>query len=372
MDRIVPVYIADVDTALLTYNQVRLYYAPSPTTDNIALVDTETLVEDVHTYTMLATGGSITRDTWFMWRLYNTTGPVEGPMSSPFQLQGILMAELRRIAAAEAGMGFSSTTTSNGTTSSLVDVVLRDQGLSATYLGASWIDRYPEVAFDDSDRIRRLAVTGFDPDDGGLVPLRVWSVAPQADEPYSVYGLIPPIQQAGTTYSWDDAIRDGLNACWYDDEVIVMDPATEDDERTNQIPLTSVPWLRENMIRAVYSQKIDDDGNIYRANLTKRGSYWDIRDLGFGERVLVLPWYPPTGYSVVVSCFRQPDLPYKDDDVIPIDTDVAKFATVMAAYDYLNRVPATKGQYAVELAGATREWQRYYKPFRPRDAMVGA
>ena len=251
-------------------------------------------------------------------------------------------------------------------------VVLRDQGLSETFLGASWVDRYPEVAFDSADRIRRLAVDGFTAATGGLVPLRAWAVAPQADEPYSVYGLLPPIQQAGTTYSWDDAIRDGLLACWYNDEVVVMDPATVDDDRTNQITLNQVPWLREDMIRAVYAQKIDDDGRVWRQNLTKRGSFWSIRDLGFGERVLILSSYPLVGYSVVVSCFRQPDLPYKDTDLIPIDTDVAKFATVMSAFDYLNRVPATKGQYVGEYAGALRKWQRFYKPFRPKDAMVGA
>jgi len=365
--RTVPVYIADVDEALETYTQVRLYTDVSPDGAFSTLADTETLESGVHTYYLVA--ASAEPDTWFAWRLYNTTGPVSGDLSSPFQMQGVTLSQLRPMAAEHAAQGFTSASTANGSTTTLIDDVLRDQGLDPTFLNASWIDRYPVVT---SDRIRRLAVSGFDPDTGALSPLRAWSVAPLEDEPYSVYGLMPPIRQAGVTYSWDDAVRDGLRYCWYNDEVIVVNQDTANADRTNQIPLDQVPWLREDRIRAVWQQKVDDEGRLTRRNLTKLGGFWDVRELGFGNRVLLLPWTPSEGWQVVISCIRQPDPPYKDEDIIPIDTEVAMYATVFAMFAYLNGATQTKGQYAIEEQRAKMEWYEKYRPFRPKDAMVGA
>ena len=367
MSKIVPVYIADVDEALLLYTQVRLYSDVSPDGAFATLADTETIVVDVHTYYPVAASG--TADTWYAWRLYNPTGPVSGDLSSPFQMLGVSMGEVRLLAAANAGMGFASETTAIGSTTKLVDDVLRDNGLSDTFLNASWIDRY---SLDTTDRLRRMAVVGFDTADGGVVPLRAWSAAPQSGEAYAIYGLLPPTQQAGTTYSWDAAIRDGMKYCWYNDEVILLDPVTANDDRTNQISLDQVPWLQEDRIRSVYTRKVDDDGRIWQQNLTKGGAFWDIRDLGFGHRVLVLSAYPLIGYSVAASVIRQPDLPYRDADIVTIDKNLAAAATVMAAFRYLNGVPATKGQYAIEYRDAVEQWKLLYAPYRPKTAMVGS
>ncbi len=367
MSRTVPVYVADVDVELLTYTQLRLYTDTSPGGAFSTLAATETLETGVSTYYPIA--ASAGPDTWFAWRLYNTTGPVSGDLSSPFQLQGVTLAQLRVMAAAQAGAGFASACTATGTTTTLIDEVLRDQGLSTTFMNAAWVDRYPIVT---ADRIRRMAVNGFDPDTGAITPLRDWTVAPVEDEPYTIYGLLPPIQQAGLTYSWDDAIRDGLRYCWYNDEVILVDQDYANDDRTNQVSLDQVPWLGEDRIRAIWQQKIDSEGNLYRRNLTKNGSFWDIRDIGFGHRVLLLPWMPDEGWSVVASVIRQPDPPYKDEDIIPINTELAYYAAVFAAFNYLNAVPQTKGQYVNEERAARAAWYIKYTPYRPKDAMINA
>ena len=367
MARTVPVYIADIDAALLTYTQVRLYTDTAPDGAFSTLADTDTLVADQHTYYMVASAAG--PDTWYAWRLYNPTGPVSGDLSSPFQLERVTFAEARLRTAALAGQAFDSVCTANGTTTALIDAVLRDNGVSDTFLNASWIDRYP-VSGDD--RLHRMAQGGFDPATGALIPLRPWSVAPSAGDPYAVYGLMPPIKQAGNAYSWDDALRDGLQDVWYNDEVVVLDTVTEDDARTNQIPLDQVPWLQEDRIRAVWAQRLDDEGRLWRKNLTKNGRYWEIRDLGFGVRVLVLSIYPLIGWSIVVSALRQCDEPYTDTDIVPVNTDVATSAGVMAAYRWLNRVTQTKGQYEGEYVQALRYFRKQYAPFRPKDAMVNA
>lgn len=367
MSRTVPVYVADVDTELLTYTELRLYIDTSPDGDFSTLAATETLEAGVSTYYPIAAAAG--PDTWFAWRLYNTTGPVSGDLSSPFQLQGVTLAQLRLMAAQQAAAGFGSVCTATGSTTSLVDEVLRDQGLSETFMNSSWVDRYPIVT---ADRIRRMAVNGFDPDTGAVTPLRDWTVAPVEDEPYAIYGLIPPIDQAGVTYSWNQAVRQGLEFCWYNDEVILVDQDVANDDRSNQIVLDQVPWLREDRIRAIWAQQVDENGKLWRTNLTKQGSFWDIRDLGFGHRVLVLPWWPQEGWSVIAAVVRQPDLPYKDEDLIPIDTNLAMYATAYAAYRYLNKQPQTKGQYKEEELRTQRDWYTAYVPFRPKDAMINA
>ncbi len=376
MSRIVPVYIADVDGALLTYTQVRLYTDTSPSGAFSTLVDTQTLVGDVytdptssavHTYYMVASAA--TADTWFAWRLYNTVGPVSGDLSSPFQLLGVTLEEVRRLAAQYAQAGFASTCSADGGLSALTDAVLMDSGLSATFLNASWIDRYPVVT---SDRIRRMAEAGFDPTTGSLIPLRPWADAPDSGDPYAVYAILPPIAQAGIAYSWDDAIRDGLKDCWFNDEVIIVNTVTEDDSQQNQVTLDNVPWLQEDRIRAIWARRIDSTGRLWQRNLTKNGSFWDIRDIGFGRKILVLSSFVAAGDSIVASVTRQPDPPYADTDIVQVDSRLAAYAAVMEAFKYLDRTPPTSGQYTRQVAGATREWMKLYAPYRPKDAIINA
>ena len=131
----------------------------------------------------------------------------------------IALEDLRIEAARQAGSGFSSTCTALGTTATLIDLKLVDQGVTVKFLEGAWIYR-PDAAA-AGDRVRRVKVDGFTVATGTLTIDRVWTNAPASAEVYHIFTLLPPIDQAGAAYSWDKAINDGLAHNYYRDEIVL-------------------------------------------------------------------------------------------------------------------------------------------------------
>lgn len=133
----------------------------------------------------------------------------------------INLEDLRIETARQASCGFSGTCTALGTTSTLIDLGLIDQGITAKFLEFAWIYR-PDAAA-AGDRVRRVKLDGFTITSGTLTidSNRLWTNAPASGEVYQIFSILPPINQPGMAYSWDKAINDGLANIMHRDEIVL-------------------------------------------------------------------------------------------------------------------------------------------------------
>lgn len=116
-------------------------------------------------------------------------------------------------------MGFASVATGNGSTTTIVDAVLRDQGVTAKFLESLWI-YFSQSGTAAADLVRRVQTDGFTIASGTLTWARTGETVASA-EAYQVFALLPPIDQAGEPYSWDRAINDGLAECPMEDHIVL-------------------------------------------------------------------------------------------------------------------------------------------------------
>ena len=139
------------------------------------------------------------------------------------------LAALRLEAAREAGLAFSGTCSALGTTSALIDAVLRDSGVDTKYLEHGWM--YRAAAAAAGDRQRSIATDGFTVASGALAPTRNWTNAPANAEAYQVFALVPPAEQAGTPISWTRAVNAALKRIFYIDELVIGRGTKRGDRR---------------------------------------------------------------------------------------------------------------------------------------------
>lgn len=130
-----------------------------------------------------------------------------------------LLKEIVLEAAKKAGLAFSGTCSAQGTTSTLIDAVLRDFGTTTRYAEGSWVKRPNAVLA--ADVIRRINEDGFTVASGTLAPLRAWTNLPINAEAYEVYAVIPPAAQAGAPYDWVQAVNEGLGKMYYLDRLVL-------------------------------------------------------------------------------------------------------------------------------------------------------
>ncbi|MCK9496888.1 MAG: hypothetical protein M0R75_15540 [Dehalococcoidia bacterium] len=349
----VQVYVEDIDDRIADdFDSIKLWRDTSPNGTFSTLVTTILLVADQTAYTYEDTSGDSL--SWYRYAFLDSSTLAESDPSVPFRVGGTSLASARIAAAIRAGAGFASTCTSAGTTSTLIDAVLRDQGVDTNFLAGAWLMRTGAA---DADKVRRTSATPFTVASGTLAPVRDWSDAPDSAEAYQVYTLLPPIQQAGFAYSWDQAVRDGLHTIWFIDQQVVA----EADGTDNEFDVSAFPWVAEAYLRRVLIRTTDSDGHVGEVDASRGGRYWSLRTNG-QTRTLVLPWRPGDDTQVICEVNRRPDPVYQDADFIPLDEDLVAAAAVLAAFRYLNRIPGTRGQYVAEVAGALGEFQMLYAP----------
>lgn len=355
----VDVYVEDIADRLTDFTVIRLYRDTSPTGSFGTLVTTITLVAAQEAYSYEDASGDAL--SWYRYDFKNTSTLAQSDPSAPFRAGGTTLASARLSAAARAGAAFRSACTAVGNVAYLVDDGLRDQGTDTAFLAGTWIRR-PNAA-DSDDLVHRCGDSPFTVASARLAPVRAWANAPALNEVYEVFGVLPPSQQPGAPYSWDQAVREGLLRLWYVDQIIVG----EGTGGVYEFDLGAYPAVRSRYLRDVLVRTTDSSGRISDVSMMKNGRRAVIREDG-PSRTLVLSGKPATGQQVIAEVNRRADAVYQDDDFIPIDEEIVAAAAVVAAYSHLNRATPTKGRYTAELDGAMKELDRLYEP--PSDVVI--
>jgi hypothetical protein len=280
----------------------------------------------------------------------------------------VTLNEIVLEAAMRCGAAFSSTCSSAGTTTTLVDSTARDQGTDANFAAGGWIYR-PDAAT-AADKVRRITNEGFDPETGTWTVTRAWSDAPDNAEEYQVYSILPPIEQTGLPESWRRLVNRGLNATWFQDEVVV---GSGDGSLGRRFTLTSETGWTPNVqqIKKVVYRTIDTDGITFDQDQSKNGRYWRI-DFSSGDAVLVVGFPPTSDQDVVVTVLRTYPTLSADDDDTNCPLDLIALRTRYELYRYLDATPQSRGQYAAEAALALSDWQAEYRQHRPSGGVIFA
>lgn len=352
----IDVYVEDPTTALLTYNTVRLWRDTTPDGAFSTLATTTPLVALQRLYALLdasAVPGSLFRST-----LYHSGTAAETPLGPVIPAAATTMLRLRLEAAREVGQAFQAACSALGSTTTLIDAALRDTGFDEHFLEGNWIYR-PNAAA--ADRLRRIAVGGFDITTGTLTVTRAWGVAPANAETYQVFGIAPPIDWPGEPYSWDRAIREGLANVWYQDQIYLGTGDTLGKTRFDLSPYSG--YLTEEDIFKAWRRVTDTNGNIDDQDADNNGSWW--RTVRNGPGSLAVDVFPPPSTSelVVLDVNRQFERLYVDGDYQTGPFELARKAVTHRFYEGMNAIH--NGQYSGELAAAQAAFQREYAKWRP-------
>lgn len=356
-------YVEEIEQALLLYTQIRLYSDTSPGGDFTTLADTATLVADQEAYDLTDTAA--TSSTVWRFRLYNPTGPVQSELSPLIRPAALTMLRLRVEAARMASAGFDGTCSATGTTTTLIDASLIDDGVDEAFLEGSWIYR-PDAAA-AGDRVRRVARGGFDTETGTLSFDRAYTNAPDSGEEYHVFNLLPPIDSRGQAYSWDRAIRDGLAGVWIVDQVNLGEGSATGSRDFSLAAHTS--YLDKRQVRRVLKRTTDSNGYVTEWDCDGNGGWWTIEENGIGVLTLRINPAPTTQESVIVEFNRTDADLWADTDVTLVPEPLAPAAVAMAAYRWLNEQDQP-GKYQREYEGALLAFRRAAKDKRPTDVVM--
>ncbi len=351
----VKIAIEDPAEAMATYQSIKLYRDTDPGGAFSTLVDTEALVAGTYEYLIEDTGGGSA--SWYRFLLYHATGPVQSELSAPFQA-GVTLAWLRIEAAIRAGAGFKGTATGGSTAGVLTDAALVDQGVDTNFLAGAWFYR-PDAA-NATDKLRRAAETPFNTSTGAVTMRRTSYTASPSGEAYHVFNLMPPIDQPGVPFSWDRAVRAGLERVRYRDMLVLG----EGDGETYRYPLdTHANQVSEQNIQRVIIRQTDSDGREWDADASKQGRYWELAENAPGSITLVLSHAPLEDEQVIVEALCKDAALYSDDDTTLVQPERAIRATVYEAYRMMNA--AQPGRYAGEMAWAWENFRDYEAEHEP-------
>lgn len=332
-------YVDDPDQAIADgFTDIRLYRDTNPAGTFATLVDTDTLVAGTRTYTISDPTGSPAY-------VYRTTlfgaGPGETELSPVIyadqaSLLQILLQANRRTAA-----GWDSTATSNGSNTALIDSVLGNTAVDASFGQGLWIYRYNAG---DANKLRRVKRKGYTVASKTFQPSVDWTDGgPQAGEAYAVFHYYPPIATAGESYSWAQAVRDGLEEFR---QRPLLNAGLGDGTRTRW-DLTAYGVRNVDDIANVYVREFFDTTNYRDYDASKNGRWWEPQNERPGlVSVRVNPPLSASQYLMVEADvpFAKP---YRDQDVSDCPFELAVAATRWAIFRQLNRYNRP-GKYSVE------------------------
>ena len=353
--------VEDVNTALDDYTSIRLYRDTSPTGTFSTLVTTITLVADTFSYSYEDANG--TAGDWYRYSFYTATGPVETAKGPAWQVRGVTLQRLRIEAAKESGTGFSGTADTGSTTTVLRDALLGDAFTDINALAGAWIYR-PDAA-DSGDLLRRCTEAPFDGSDD-LTVSRAWTNAPTNGEAYEIYTICAPIDWPGTDMSWDRAIRDALEACWFIDQVNL---GVGTGKQSRYSLSAFIGNVTTEQIRRVYTRYTDTDGNYIDTDYDIDQRFWLAHENGpYDVTIELYPPAPTTEY-VWAEVVRIYDSLYTDDDVTTGPERLAVAASVLKMWERANRV--RKGRYRAEETDARQRFLSEYAKWKPKYLVRG-
>lgn len=339
-------YVEDIDTVLLTYDQIRLFRDVSPTGDFSTAVTTATLVAGQTLYDLSDSSGNA--NYVYVVDFYHSTLGNTSPPSAPFYPEGYSLLRLRVDAARKANAGWDSTCSALGTATTLVDAPLLDNGVDADFAQGVWLYR-PNAAL-ATDRVRRVALSGFDTTTGAFTVSRPWSNAPAANEVYHAFLFYPPTDGPGAGASWDRIIRDAFHDLWYVDQI---DLGTGTATMQRRFSLTDVADVARAQVRRVLIRCFDANNNPFDRDAGSLMGVWQFVEDGPGSVSIDVYPAPITTEHVIAEVNRQPAPIYNDTDVMDIDAAYARAAVVRRLFWQLNS--DQPGKYAGELAMAQQD-----------------
>lgn len=344
-----------------SYTTINLYRDTSPDGSFSTLAGTTALVAAQLDYTFSDADG--TANSWYRYTLYDSVNSVESAFSEPFRPLGLTLLTVRLEAARRAGAGFDGTTTTTATDGTyLQDATLIDAGIDAKFLESAWV-YFPNAAA--ADRMRRVKPDGFDPATGKLSwdSARAVGTNVASGTSYQVFLLLPPKRHAGFAFSWDDAVREGMQEVHYVDRVQV---ATTDG-LTNEYDLGPyLGYVTRDDIRNVYLEWTDGSTTL-EANCQKLGKYIELVEDGEQNLKLRLFPVPAASRSVIVEANRQGERLWLDTDITTCPEELAYQAARWRAFAHLEH---TQHRYKAELGEALQDFNRvYYGASQPDQAV---
>lgn len=343
----VKVYVEDPATEVLTYDQVRLYYDTTPDGSFAGEVSgsPQTLDADTTDYDLVDNAWVSGR--WYRWKLFNSGNSATTPLSEAFQATAGSLLDIMAAANRRACGGWSGTLSSAGSSTTIVDVVLLDQGVDAGFARATWFYRPNAVLA--ANRLRRSSDAAFNTNTGAITMTRAYTDTPAQGEPYYAFAMLPPTDQPGESYSMERCVRDGLAVLRVVDRLNLGEGTSA--WATDFSLLTHVGWLTEDMIRNVFLRTTDGNGNYAYQDASKNLRYWEVLENGPEDRQLSIHPAPTTSETVIVEAIRPYITPYGLTDMTDCPFDLAVAATVWALFYHL-QFRGRPGRYATELAGA--------------------
>jgi len=351
----VDIYIEDAAVEIADYDTIRLYRGTDPSVYPFTglPVATATLVSTTLAYTLTDANG--TANSYYRYSLYNSSTTTESDQSEAINPAGLTLLRLRLEAARGAGVGFNGTCSETGTTTSLIDAALRDSGVDAKFLEGAWIYR-PDAA-SSNDRCRRVKASGFEATTGTLSFDRAYTNAPTSGEVYHVFLLQPPIDQTAVPYSWDRAVRDGLQQYWFVDQ---LNLGTGTSTRQTRFSLgTHASYVTRKRVRRVLLRTTDSNGIQTDVNADNNGRSWNAVENGpMTLSVEIIP-APSTDQTVIVEVNRIDAQLFGDSDVTVADPEIARRAVILAMYQEMNVLQP--GKYKGEYDAALFDWNQHYE-----------
>lgn len=354
----VQLYVEDIDGAMDEWTSLRLYRASSPD-GSFSLVTTIALVAGQHLYEYSDTGASV--GSWYRQSYYDSGDASESAQGDPWQVDAVTLDAILEELVRQGDLGFSSTCTALGTTTTLIDATLRDYGQDAHYLEGFWIYR-PDAAA-AGDRVRRVTRSGFTTASGTLTVVRAWTNAPASSERYFALSLLPPFDAAGAGYTWARAIREGIKECYVHERIYVG----LGDGETADFDLSPYQgMLREEDIEAVWLVRTPATSPpTPDIDCGKQGRFYDLIRNG-QALTLRLSVLPSDNQAVWVEGDRQFEIPYAATDTTSCPLTLAAKAALWQGYKKLN----DQGKYQRELDSAYAEFAAELAKHRSDPAVI--
>ncbi len=361
------IYIEDITVQMAAgYTTIRLYSASTPEAlASGSSVDTATLVALQEVYELTHSSG--TAATWYAYDLFDGVSTATG-LSERFRTDATRLIDLMFEVASGLSKATGGLADAGGSTTSLIDAVLIDSGGDAHFMEGGYLYRPNAAAA--ADKLRRVKSAGFTTTTGALGVDRAWTNAPSAAEVYQIYGALPPVDYAGTTYSWQRAVNDGLLLCAWTDEINLGEGSSTGTHEFSLAAHLGAIGNPSRSIRNVWTATYDSNSLETRIDQSKRGRSWKILGNGPRDQKLWLATVPGTSETVLAEVTKRGERLFDDDDVTTCPYDLAIAAGRFMALRQINSI--SKGEDVGALANAKVAFDDARQIYAPRGvALIG-